>query len=182
MLCGNVRAALALLDTVDYPGAPLRLSDPTSPYTPSWIVLDELEAKHPHGQPACKEALLPPSVATSSFHPVIFDAMDGVTIHSAALCTKGAAGPSGVDAFYWRYLCTSFHRALCASLSLVARHLCTGIVDLDGLTAFIVCQLIALDKYPGVRSIGVGEVVRRIIGKAVLTTVKMDILEAAGPL
>ena len=32
------------------------------------------------------------------------------------------------------------------------------------------------------RPIGVGEVVRRIIGKAVLATIKMDILEAAGPL
>ena len=41
------------------------------------------------------------------------------------------------------------------------------------------CRLIALDKCPGVRP---GEVVRRIIGKAVLATVKMDILEAAGPL
>ena len=37
-------------------------------------------------------------------------------------------------------------------------------------------------KCPGVRPIGVGEVVRRIIGKAVLATVKMDILEATGPL
>ena len=42
--------------------------------------------------------------------------------------------------------------------------------------------VIALDKCPGVRPIGVGEVVRRIIGKAVLAAVKMDILEAAGPL
>ena len=39
-----------------------------------------------------------------------------------------------------------------------------------------------LDKCPGVQPIGVGEVVRRIVGKAVLATVKMDILETAGPL
>ena len=44
------------------------------------------------------------------------------------------------------------------------------------------CRLIALSKCPGVCLIGVGEVVRRIIGKAVLTTLKMEILEAAGPL
>ena len=55
-------------------------------------------------------------------------------------------------------------------------------VDPVGLTAFVACRLIALDKCPGVRPIGVGEVVRRIIGKAVLATVKMDILEAVGPL
>jgi len=185
MLRGNVRAALALLDTMDHPGAPLHLSDPVSPDTPSWTVLDELKAKHPCGQPACKEALLPPSATVSSFHPVIFDALDGAAIRSAALRTKGAAGPSGVDAFCWRRLCTSFHRAsddLCASLALVARRLCTDMVDPKGLTAFVACRLIALDKCPGVRPIGVGEVVRRIVGKAVLATVKMDILEAAGPL
>ena len=50
MLRGNIRAALALLDTMDHPGAPLRLSDPASPDTPSWTVLDELKAKHPCSQ------------------------------------------------------------------------------------------------------------------------------------
>jgi len=52
-------------------------------------------------------------------------------------------------------------------------------VDPDDLTAFVTCTL---DKCPGVRSIGVGEVVRRIVGKAVLATVKIDVLEATGPL
>ena len=65
---------------------------PVSPTTPSWIVLD---AKHPPGQPALKEALLSPSAATSSFHPVVFEALNGVVIRCAAL------HPSGVDAFCW---------------------------------------------------------------------------------
>ena len=110
----------------------------------------------------------------------MFDALDGVAIHCAALRTRGAAGPSGVDAFCWRRLCTSFRQTsvdLCSSLALVARHLCTEMVDPSGLSA-----LIALDKCPGVRPISVGEVVRRIVGKAVLATIKMDILETAGPL
>ena len=185
MLRGNVRAALALFDTMDYPGAPLHLSDPVSPDNPSWSVLDELQAKHPSGQPASEEALLSPSSSTTSFHPVVFDALDGVAIRCAALRTRGAAGPSGVDAFCWRRLCTSFRQTsvdLCSSLALVARRLCTEVVDPSGLSAFVACRLIALDKCPGVRPIGVGEVVRRIVGKAVLATVKMDILETAGPL
>ena len=42
------------------------------------------------------------------------------------------------------------------------------------------CRLIALDKNPGVRPIGIGETSRRIIAKAVLQVVKQDILDAAG--
>ena len=54
-------------------------------------------------------------------------------------------------------------------------------VDSSGLSTFVTCRLIALEKCPCDQPIGVGEVVRRIIGKAVLATVKMDILETAGP-
>ena len=35
---------------------------------------------------------------------ILFDALNGATIHSAALRTEGAAGPSGLDAFGWRCL------------------------------------------------------------------------------
>ena len=38
-----------------------------------------------------------------------------------------------------------------------------------------------MDKHPGVRPIGVGETVRRIVAKAVLSVIKDDIQEAAGP-
>jgi len=51
----------------------------------------------------------------------------------------------------------------------VVKRLCTDIVDPKGLTAFVACRLIALDKCPGDRPFGV----RRIVGKAVLATVKM---------
>jgi len=82
-----------------HPGAPLQLSDPVSPDIPSWTVFDELQAKHPPGQLASGDALLSPSSTTTSFHPVVFDALDGVAIRCAALHTMGAAGPSEVDAF-----------------------------------------------------------------------------------
>ena len=65
-------------------------------------------------------------------------------------------------------------------LSAVARKLCTTFVDPAGVYAFVSCCLIALDKCPGVRPIGVGETVRRIIAKAVLSVLKEDIREAAG--
>ena len=46
-------------------------------------------------------------------------------------------------------------------------------------TAYI---LIPLDKCPGVRPIGDGEILRRIIGKTLSWTLKDDIQEAVGPL
>ena len=46
--------------------------------------------------------------------------------------------------------------------------------------AYTSCRLIPLDKCPGVRPIGVGEVVRRIIEKAVMKIVKYDLQEAVG--
>ena len=106
-------------------------------------------------------------------------------IRRAALRTQGSAGPSGLDAYGLRRLCTSFQRAsddLCNSLALVARRLCISCVDPGGVDALVACRLIALNKCPGVRPIGIGEVVRRIIAKAVLLIIKLDILEAAGSL
>ena len=185
MLRGDVKAAIALLDSDDHSGAPMGLDTPLVSENPSWTVCDELLKKYPKGQPAHSAALKSLDGCSERFHPVIFEALDGALICNAALRTRGAAGPSGLDAFGWRRLCTSFQQAsddLCCSLALVARKLCTSCVDPDGIIALVACRLIALDKFPGVRPIGVGEVVRRIITKAVLSIVKLDVLEVAGSL
>ena len=68
--------------------------------------------------------------------------------------------------------------ALCSAVAAVGLHLCTEAVHPDGLSAFVACRLIPLDKQPGVHPIGIGEVPRRIIAKAVLHFVDLDIREA----
>ena len=103
----------------------------------------------------------------------------------AAFHTQGAAGPSGVDAYSWRRLCSSFGRAsvsLCNSLAAVARRLCTQEVDPKELMVFVACRLIPLDKKPGVQPIGIGDISRRIIAKAILYVIRTDIQLAAGAL
>ena len=59
----------------------------------------------------------------------------------------------------WRCFCLSFKFSdvLCHALALVARHLCTTYVVPGGLVGFVACRLIALDKDPRVRPIGIGE-------------------------
>ncbi|CAB3988779.1 Hypothetical predicted protein, partial [Paramuricea clavata] len=102
----------------------------------------------------------------------------------AALHTHGAAGPSGVDAYAWRRLCLSFKSAsnsLCIALADIGRRIATTNVNPEGLSAFVTCRLIPLDKYPGVRPTGVGEVPRRIIAKAILRVIGSDVVDAAGP-
>ena len=48
--------------------------------------------------------------------------------------------------------------------------------------ALVACRLIALNKCPGVRPIGIREVVRRILDKVILATIGKEIQDAAGAL
>ena len=55
-------------------------------------------------------------------------------------------------------------------------------MDPNDLSALVACRLIALNKCPGVRPIGIGEVVRRILGKVILASIGKEIQDAAGAL
>ena len=103
-----------------------------------------------------------------------------------SLHTHGVAGPSGVDAFAWRRMCTSLQEAsvgLCEALASVACCLSTSLVDDPAvLMPFVACRLIPLDKHPGVHPIGIGDVPRQIVAKAILHVLGEDIVSAAGPL
>ena len=57
----------------------------------------------------------------------------------------------------------------------MARRLSNEVVPWDDIRALVACRLIALDKCPGVRPIGVGETLRRIIGKAVCSVTRCDL-------
>ena len=82
-------------------------------------------------------------------------------------------------------MCSSFKAAstsLCSALVAVGCRISTSSVHPEGLSAFVICRLIQLDKSPGVHPIGIGEVSRCIISKALLKIIKVDIEGAAGPL
>ena len=128
MFAGKTKAALDLLSQVQKGGV-LHLDDPSDPNHPgSPTVRDVLNSKHPKGQQAHAECILPS--APQDAHPVIFDSIDANAIRSAALWTTRSAGPSGVNAHRWRRLCTTFKGAstdLCNSLALVAKMLCISL-------------------------------------------------------
>ena len=186
MMEGRVRAALRLIANDDSNG-PLCLDsliEPNNPSNPE-TVREVLKKKHPPKQPGKPSAITTPGTPTTQPHPILFNRIDGDLIRNTALKTDGAAGPSGLDATAWKRLCNSFKSAstdLCDAVAATARRMCTCYVDPDGISALVACRLIALDKNPGVRPIGIGETVRRIIGRAIATTVSEDIQAAAGPL
>ena len=59
--------------------------------------------------------------------------------------------------------------------SVARQDVATSYVDPDGIAAYTACRLIPLNKCPGVRPIGIGEMVWRIIGKAIMRSTKQDL-------
>ena len=182
MMEGKVRAALQLL-TKNAGSAPLRLDDVVEEC--GQTVRDILKDKHPHSEPPHADAILSTHIATANrdFHPILFVSITAEAIRRSALLTEGSAGPSGMDALCWRRLCTAFgekSNELCSAIAAFAKKICTTFVDPTTLKAYTSCRLVPLDKCPGVRPVGVGEVVRRIVGKAVMKVVKRDLQEAIG--
>lgn len=70
----------------------------------------------------------------------------------------------------------------------VIKKICTDKLAVDRekeetrLEAFLACGIIPFDKNPGLRPVGVGEVLRRIFGKVVMKIAKEDITKLVGPL
>ena len=182
MLKGQTTSAMRLLDTAETSRV-LSLDDE---------VIKELKKKHPDAAQPHPETLLNGEVPFVD--PVMFHDLDESVISRAVSRTKGAADPSGMDAESWKriILSKSFGKEsdqLQTSLAKLARTLCVqdraqfdNLAVSNPLEAYTSCRLIPLDKNPGVRPIGIGEIIRRIIGKAILQIVKSDVIESAGSL
>ena len=125
---------------------------------------------------------------------VVFDCIDGELIQKKAMQTNGASGPSNFDSESWRYILNSqllFFDCnygcegtdLCKAIAKLTRQLCTDqLTDPESISSLMACSLIPLDKDPGLRPIGIGEVLRRIIGKAVTHVLRSEHQSSAGGL
>ena len=70
-------------------------------------------------------------------------------ILQASLHTQGAAGFSGLDAYAWRRLYSSFRLAsqdLCHTLAAVSRKICSSNIHLEDISVFVACHLIPLNS------------------------------------
>ena len=159
MMEGKINPALRLLEQGAFSKI-LPLTDET---------MQCLHQKHPIASPIYEEKLLQGPIKYIS--PVIYDNINAALIRKCAVRTNGASGPSGLDADCWKKMIGggSFGAVsddLCHAIALMARQLCIDeLKDPGSISAISACRLIPLDKCPGLRPIGIGEVIRRIMGK-----------------
>ena len=141
-------------------------------------VLDILKEKHTPGKSCDDTYVVPSSENIPPYHPVIFDRIQAGAIRRAGMKTNGSHEPSDVDANEWRRWMSHFNQSstsLCRTVARIAVRIATEEIDSEALRLYNACRLIPLDKNPGVRPIGVGEVLRRIIGISILRCVENDL-------
>ena len=176
MIQGNLNAAVRLLNKNNCKGVlPMTLE-----------TIEQLHEKHPNGEPINTEMILEGPI--EEVNPVIFHDINADLVKKVVLKMKGAAGPSCFDADDWRGILGSRIYGsstddLCNAIATMAIKLCTeNCFENGGISPLVACRLIPLDKDPGLRPIGIGEVLRRIIGKMVVLVLRPDIQEGAGEL
>ena len=169
----NVNGALKLLtDNMDH--RILSLNDDT---------ISKLKMKHPQISAPDPVILLPDEV--QNIHPITYEDITAEKVRKAAINTKGGSGPSGLDVDDWRRVLASncFGDSLsdlCRAIASFTKKLCSEKHDASSLEAFLACRLIPLEKNPGLRPIGVGEILRRIARKVVVSSTRNGIIDNVG--
>ena len=169
---GNINAAVKLLAN-NMPDGTLPLNNET---------LNKLKEKLPKSKNANNDVLL--TGVPQDVYPIMFASIDEEMIRRAAIKTKGGSGPSAMDADGWRrILCSNnFGDAnvdLRKAIANFIKKICTEKVSAVSIEAFVACRLIPLDKNPGLRPIGVGEILRRITGKVIVSVLKKEVVSSA---
>ena len=177
MLLGKVRQALKLVDTENDIAGIHKLTEE---------IRGTLEGKHPNAEPARETALSMEDA--SPVEEVIFEEIDVQKVQRASKNTSGSGGPTKIDADTWKHiLCskafTTHSENLANEIAVFARRMCTENIPNEHISSLLSCRLVPLMKEDnGVRPVGVGETLRRIIGKCITQTLSHDIQIAGGTL
>ena len=157
---------------------------------PTEEVINKLKKLHPPPADILPDSLIQGPMDEPS--PAVFNSITEDQIMRAAKQVTGSGGPSQTDAKQWKRILVSKHykkegKDLREELANFAKKIATEIVDPKTLEAYTACRLLSLNKAPGetelqIRPIGVGEVLRRIVGKTIAWALSEDIQEAGGAL
>ena len=180
MLHGKTRAAVRWLS--DYSKGRVLPSDSNVEFKDTegevlkTTVLDVLKKKHPESQSPPVSTLL----KCDPLPPRLDLEVTGAHIHLIASRIQGSAGPSGTDAGHWQDVLLRYgahSNRLRDSVAALVRRLSNSAIPWEDVRALVACRLVALDKCPGVRPIGVGETLRRTAGKTVCMLTRYDLEE-----
>ena len=180
MLRGKVRAAVRWATeratrAVLSPSTVINVDATEGPLT----VMDVLRQKHPEPSTPVPAALLPCDTLPQ-FEDV---EVTGSHVLVVAHRIQGGAGPGGCDVGHWKDVLLRYgahSSCLRDAVATLARRLLNTITPWDSIRALVANRLIALDKCPGVRPIGIGETLRRIVGKVLCLTTRVDAELACG--
>lgn len=164
MVRGKVREAMSSLDE----DGESSVLDPQSLTGENGrTVLDELKSKHPSPSiPAPHLLRIPDDLqGVPSLLPVQITAD---VVEKVAHKLHGGGGPSGVKADQWTDFLLRYGRSshqLREAVAALGNKLANEDVPWERIRGLMASRLVALDKRPGVRPIGVGECLRRLLGK-----------------
>ena len=176
MLCGRVCEAVCFV--TDWArGRVLKPSDTDA--NSGKCVLDVLREKHP-----------PPGVSSGDAFvsctdlPLLVDVdITSSHVEQVARHLRGSGGPGGTDSYHWQCFLLNYgaHSSrLREAVADLAMHLANGIIDWTDIRALMANRLIALDKCPGVRLIGIGECLRRVLGHVFALVTGLEAQSACG--
>ena len=168
MIEGKVQAALRTITVTDNGGVRSLTKE----------MREALIQTPPSKDPPVPSAMIQPDTPLKKAHFIImFQQIDGHMIREIALKADGTIRPSGLDTAAWKHLCSSFSSFssdVCDAMASITRRICSSYEDASGLTVITACRLIAIDKCPGVRPIGIGDTAHCIISRAILTNFVQD--------
>uniref|UniRef100_A0A1X7UQH3 Uncharacterized protein n=1 Tax=Amphimedon queenslandica TaxID=400682 RepID=A0A1X7UQH3_AMPQE len=137
-------------------------------------VVEVLKSKHPDPQPPHTLSLLYVD-EIPHFEDI---EITRAVIHKVVFGIQGGAGPGGTDAGHWHDVLLRYGSHSSRLHDAIASLSCTmanDFVTWKLFKALLANRLIALNKNPGVRPIGIGETLRRIIGKAICYATRDDV-------
>ena len=131
-------------------------------------VLNILKEKHPPAKTANTNYITELNEDTMPYQPSIFEQINAKTVRKSALkpwslrsrCVRMEKDINSLQ--------PDIHWA-CKTIAKLSYTIASKVAPMNS------CRLIPLDKNPGVRPIGIGEVLRRIIGKTITQCIKSDL-------
>ena len=177
MMFGKVKQAMKLIDCENNIKGVHKMDD---------RVKKILKEKHPEAAEAQPEVLENREV--TRVEEIIFEEIDASMVQKSAKDMSGSGGPTRVDADQWKHiLCSKVFGKLSIELAeeiaILARRICVEDIPHEYLQLLWDCRLVPLMKEDdGTRPVGIGETIRRIIGKCVLKVVGEDVQLASSAL